>query len=300
MTDIPNTLNPDDQADKSALSVSSDNVNKNLAHDVDESPGLAQITPDPHVGAVHSSSTVLRSKSSDETIASELLHEQASVAEQDVFLSPAEEREIRDAAESSEDADEMREEMLQKRKKDRALRQAKEKVNPSVPARLLSNRPSSGIITASIEYHMRESYAFLMGRSSNTHHEEGILDTGEFSQDDNNDRKQSVKNKSRIIGLFEAARGVNELVQGYIAGCPYATWHLIRIEEEISDIRNMLDDIREIADNLTSTASNIVINPITARRPALISLTFRNPYSFHFADILTEYDNLVRRVKPYA
>lgn len=231
----------------------------------------------------------------EDTKSSELLEAERETAHAEIKLSPEEERDIRDSAESQEDAAEMREEIVAAKRKDAALNQAKSRVNPAVPRQQLANRPAFVTTSATIEFHMREAFAFTLGRSRRPI--EGELDPGEFAGDVEEERSVRKSYRARIVGLFEAAKAVNTVVQGHIADCPYATWFLFRIEEEIAQIRQHIVEINAETDALVKRVSNLEIAPLTSRRPSRVSLTFRVPYAYHFADLLKDYDNMIRKVK---
>lgn len=245
------------------------------------------------------SGAVRNRRGKDAQKASELIAAEAA-AEEKVSLSVAEEREIAESAESEADAAEWRKELLTEKRKEESLRQAKAAVNDAVPVRQLSNRPSFATFSASIDYHTRESFAFLLGRSRSVQEvpvEDGSLNPGEFGEDDG--KKSRVAVRAHIAGLFEASRNLRSVVQGYMAGCPYAAWYLIRIEEEVEKYREQLHQVNQEVDARLAKLSSLQVAPLTARIPSNITLTFRVPYGYQFADMLTGYDNLIRKVKPY-
>lgn len=274
-------------------------------------PGMVQVLADHLPGAGDgnasadedradaASGAVSSRRGKDAQKASELIAAEEA-AMRTVSLSPAEEREIDESAESEADAAEWREEVLAEKRRQESLRQAKAAVNEAVPVRQLSNRPSFATFTASIDYHTRESFAFLIGRSRSVQEipaEDGSLNPGEFGEDDG--QKSRTKVRAHIAGLFEASRNLRSVVQGYVAGCPYAAWYLIRIEEEIAKYREQLHQVNQEVDARLASLSTLQVAPLTARIPSNIKLTFRVPYGYQFADMLTAYDNLIRKVKPY-
>lgn len=202
----------------------------------------------------------------------ELIEAEQSVAD-DVDLTAAEKMEIEAVAESEAEAVRMTQEAVAEKTQRAAMRQAKTTINPTVPSQHLVNRPTYGHITATVDYHMRETYSFLLGRN--------------------------VDNKHNISGLFEAAAASRRVVQGHVAGCPYATWTLIQLDEQIALIRSLVKDAEREAQALINHSTTISIAPFTSKRPALVDLDFRVAYGFHFADLLTHYDHILRMVKSY-
>lgn len=238
----------------------------------------------------------------DERKASELIAAERAAEEIEVKLTPAEERDIRQAADSLEDAAELRQELVNAKRQQEVVRQVRSRVDRSVPVHQLSSRPSFAVTSAYIEYHTREAYAMLIGRSGYSSVDGRVVTAGDVGSqvDSSADNKKARGRRYHIYGLFEAATKAREVVQGYRVGCPYAAWFLIRIEDEIAKTRALLTEIHAAADVLTSSVTSLKVEPLTARLPAQINLQFHVPYGYHFADLLTGYDNLVRKLKSYA
>lgn len=210
----------------------------------------------------------------DAAKSSEFRDAAAQIAEVEIALSVAEQRDIAAAAENEVEQAEMVAELKAEKKQQATLRKARERINDSVPTRHLLSRPTFGPISATVQFHMRETFSFLLGRSS-------------------------LSGEAHISGLFEAASNVRSVAQGHLAGCPYATWILVQIEEEITALRKLLKENELEARALINEATTLAIAPFTSKRPADVSLDFRVSYAFHFADLLTHYDRIMRMVKPY-
>lgn len=230
---------------------------------------------------------------------SELVAAEAEAAESDIRLSPAEERDVRETTSSAEDAAELRQELLREKQQAESLRQLKRRVNPTVPMHILSSRPSYGSATATIEYHTREAFGFLVGRSRSIGKLSELVRVGEDVQKRDLPADNDRQVKSSITGLFESNSKLREVVQGHYAGCPYATWYLLKIEEELRFIRDQVKVIEAQADTILDGVTNLNVDRLTVRLPTVIRLTFHSPYGYHFADLLVAYDNLIRKVKPY-
>lgn len=205
---------------------------------------------------------------------SELREAEAEVSSEAIELTPAEQREIDELAASEAERSEMIDELKTEKMQQEAMRIAREKVNPEVPLRHIVARPTYGPITGRVDYHMRETYSFLLGRSGNRDH-------------------------YRISGLFEAASNVRAVAQGYVAECPYAAWYLVQIEKAIVDIRKKVKSAEAEAQALIRAATELQLEPFTSKRPASVPLDFRVAYGFHFADLLISYDRVLRMVKSY-
>ena len=209
--------------------------------------------------------------------ASELRDAEAAVAAPGVVtLTPAEERELRDIAEGEDDLQALRKEKLDEKREQAAMRQARRRVNDAVPSRTLVQRPTYGATRGKVYLHVRDTYAFLLGREANPETHKGY-----------------------IAGMFAASKTMRTLVQGHIAGCPYATWFLVRIEDGMAKFREMVKEKETNAIALVEAATPVRLEPFTSRRPAEVPLDFTASYGFHFADILVRFDNVLRILQSY-
>lgn len=209
--------------------------------------------------------------------ASELRDAEAAVAAPGVVtLTPAEERELRDIAEGEDDLQALRKEKLDEKREQAAMRQARRRVNDAVPSRTLVQRPTYGATRGKVYLHVRDTYAFLLGREANPETHKGY-----------------------IAGMFAAGKTMRTLVQGHVAGCPYATWYLIQIEEGMAKFREMVKEKETQAQALVEAATPVRLEPFTSRGPAEVPLDFAASYGFHFADILVRYDNVLRVLQSY-
>lgn len=253
-------------------------------------------------GAASGMGRAMRRRLTEQRKSSELLNAEADVAQRDMPLSPEDERDIYLAAGgSAEDAQEMRAERQAELRSAAALRQAKAQVNSSVPVDQLVQRPSFAMVTAVIEYQTREAYAFILGRRPVREGERVTIDDAADPVDmdggDNEGRRS--RRGYYIAGLFNAASAVRKVAQGHLSGCPYATWYLVRIEKEIADFRAALDEINAEIDADLAQRSSIRVAPLSTKNPAVVTLNFRVSHAFQFADMLTCYDNIIRKVKAY-
>lgn len=255
-------------------------------------------------GGLHSGSSGMRGSihrdAVDQRKSSELLNAEAALANVEMPLSPEEERDIHVAAAGSvEEEQAMRAERQGELRRQAAMRQAKAQVNSSVPVEQLVQRPSFAAVTAVIEYQTREAYAFILGRRP-------VRDGERITIDDSVEADAAGEGGGRrsrrgyyIAGLFNAASAVRKVAQGHLSGCPYATWYLVRIEQEIAAFRTALDEINAEIDADLAGRSSIRVEPLFAKNPAVVTLNFRVAYAFQFADMLTHYDNIIRKVKAY-
>ncbi|MBR0573821.1 MULTISPECIES: AcaB family transcriptional regulator [Pasteurellaceae] len=212
----------------------------------------------------------------------EVSEEMKSISDDEVKLTVQEEQYIIDSTETEQDAQMVREAAILAKKKKIATQKAKARINRSVPAEKLFHRPSYGYISATATYHTRDAYRFLLGRNPRT-----IV------------RNNQKVRQTRIVGLFEAANAVKNIEAGYQQGCYYATWTLVKIERQMQKIRELFAISQEQTNTMIKNATNLVFEPFSSRSPTTVTLDFRSSYAFHFSDLLTQYDILLRSVLSY-
>lgn len=206
--------------------------------------------------------------------ASELRAAEESLAAAGVVrLSELEQENIHEMAETESERRLLIQEAEADKLRQYAMYEAKKKVNPAVPAHMLVRRPSFGPVSGTAQFHMRDSFAFLLGRN--------------------------YRGKPHISGLFEGASAVRTVVQGFHAGCPYAAWYLYRIEDEMDKFRKVVKAAEEQARALVASVTSVVMNPYTSKYPAEVSLVFQVKYGFLFVDLLRRYDEVLRVMKAY-
>ena len=263
--------------DDSATSAAADDDDDAAAAGEPQAPGLVQVR---RMGRRAADIAAARAEKLREVKArgesSELRAAKAAVAAAGVSLTPAEERDLRDYAEGEDDLRELREEKLEEKREQAALRQARSRVNAEVPSRTLVQRPTYGATRGKVELHVRDTYAFLLGREADPE-----------------------RHKGYISGMFAAGKAIRTLVQGHVAGCPYATWYLVQIEEGMARFRALVQEKEAQARALVEAVTVVRLDPFTSRRPAEVPLDFVVSYGFHFADMLVRFDNVLRLLQSY-
>ncbi|MBS9781893.1 MAG: DUF1845 family protein [Gammaproteobacteria bacterium] len=224
-----------------------------------------------------------RKKIIDAKKSMELQSAENKIDDSDITLTAAEEQKILEVAESDEEAQEMRESAIKALKQVEAVKLAKKQVNSSVPSKHLLQRPSYGHFSATALLHSHEAYRFLLGRNQRI-----IF----------NDEGKRIRQTS-IVGLFEAASNVANIVAGYQSGCPYAAWTLVKIEDQLKLVRDRFHEAKNDAEKLCTSATLINMGEFTSRNPSEIPLNFKSVYGYHFADLLSQYDVLLRSILTY-
>lgn len=207
---------------------------------------------------------------------------EAKVETLDIQLSAKEEQSILDIAESEQEREQLRDSAIKAKKHVEALKLAKRQVNESVPSHHLVQRPGYGHLSAKMELHSHEAYRFLLGRAQRIITVDG----------------KRIR-QTRIVGLLHAASALKNITTGYQSGCPYACWTLCNIEEQIIHIRKIVKEAEKDAVKIAEFATNLKIAPFTSKNPSEVPLLFQSTYAYHFADLLTEYDLLLRSILNY-
>lgn len=212
-----------------------------------------------------------KSKLTDSAKSNELKQAEKTIREQ-TSVSLSEKNDIASMAENKTEQAIMEKELIDDKVAKQSVAEAKKNINKEVPAQYLNSRPSGGVTEGSVTYHMRETYAFMLGRRNP---------------------------KPELIGLFAAAARLKTIVQGYYADCPYACWKLVELEQEITDLKKQMKLIEQEAIALVNHSSNVVIKKFEAKRPTNVMLSFAEPYAYHIADLLVQYDDILRIMLKY-
>lgn len=81
-----------------------------------------------------------------------------------------------------------------------------------------------------------------------------------------------------------------------MADDPYADWWLVKIERELTQAREQLKHMEKTVEQHLADAPAINVVVAQSLSPAKLELNFSNPYAFHGAYLLADYDALVRAV----
>jgi len=102
--------------------------------------------------------------------------------------------------------------------------------------------------------------------------------------------------KPAIIGLVRFAALLRPVWAGAAADDPYADWRLVLVERELVTAREHLQQSRDHVERLLEGAPAVDITVAQSVEPVKVDLVFNNPYAYHGAYLLGEYDALVRAI----
>lgn len=102
-----------------------------------------------------------------------------------------------------------------------------------------------------------------------------------------------------IIGLIHFGQRVQFLCDAVKANDPYADWWLIQVSEKIADVKSELASHREQVEQLMRSREDIDVSVGRSSTPVGVPLVYRDasPYVFAGADLITQFDWLVRAVE---
>ena len=107
-------------------------------------------------------------------------------------------------------------------------------------------------------------------------------------------RGRDVPDKPLIVGLVSFADRLRLIWMGSQQNDPYADWWLIKIEDSISTATTSIQTTQKILAEMLKGSSAIRIGPAACRDPFRLELRFATPYAFRAANVLAEFDMLVR------
>lgn len=108
--------------------------------------------------------------------------------------------------------------------------------------------------------------------------------------------RMASEGKHEIVGLLRFAAMLRPIWSGSIAGDPYADWWLVKIERQLTRARDQLKEMAATVEQSLAGAPAVNVVVAQSLSPAKVELNFSNPYAFHGAYRLADYDALVRAV----
>lgn len=211
----------------------------------------------------------------DDGKSSELIEAEMEVLGDDgIDLDAGEIEMIEQDAESPEEAAEIISAERKVIKRKAAVQKARGKIDEAAPSSSLTQRPSGGQTRAKGEIHMRHVYALMIGRSP----EKGL---------------------PPIPGLYAAAKQVNTLTRDYRRGCLYASKFLLDTEAELANLKERFRIKKIENERFFDELSLMKIEPYSSSKPAEPEWMYFSPYSWHYTELLLEYDLLLRQAYPF-
>ena len=108
--------------------------------------------------------------------------------------------------------------------------------------------------------------------------------------------RMASEGKHEIVGLLRFAAMLRPIWSGSVADDPYADWWLVKIERELEHARDQLKQMEATVEQHLAGAPAINVVVAQSLSPARLELNFSNPYAFHGAYLLADFDALVRAV----
>jgi integrating conjugative element protein (TIGR03761 family) len=106
-------------------------------------------------------------------------------------------------------------------------------------------------------------------------------------------RKATPENPA-IIGLVGFADRLRLIWQAARHDDPYADWWLIKVHETLDQARHTIAAEQAAVDELMAGMTAIEVTVAKSLRPYRVPLQFANPYAYQGAQLIGEYDTLVR------
>lgn len=102
--------------------------------------------------------------------------------------------------------------------------------------------------------------------------------------------------KPAIIGLIGFADRLRMIWQAARDDDPYADWWLIKVHEALDQAGKLLSRYQEKLDTRLAQMNAMEVTVAESLRPYRIRLQFANPYAYQGAQLIADYDTLVRTV----
>lgn len=108
--------------------------------------------------------------------------------------------------------------------------------------------------------------------------------------------RMAADGQHEIVGLLRFAAMLRPIWGGSMADDPYADWWLVKIERELMRARDQLNEMEGTVEQVLAGAPAVNVIVAQSLAPARLELNFSNPYAFHGAYLLADFDKLVRAV----
>jgi len=143
--------------------------------------------------------------------------------------------------------------------------------SPRIPEQVINPQPDIGALRgqAWLTVQTRQAQRLIRGRSGST-------------------------DKPAIVGLVGFADRLRSIWQAARNDDPYADWWLIKIHEVLQQARELVRRSLAEFDEKLARSSAIEVAVAESLRPYRIPLQFANPYAYKGAQLIGEYDTLVR------
>lgn len=99
-----------------------------------------------------------------------------------------------------------------------------------------------------------------------------------------------------IIGAIDFGRRTRAVWQSAGHDDPYADWTLLKIEDSIQSIRQMIDEHSKRIGEVLAGMDGFTIDIANSIEPIQVPLQFSNPYGYMGAYLVADYDVLTRAV----
>ncbi|MCG8023965.1 MAG: TIGR03761 family integrating conjugative element protein [Candidatus Thiodiazotropha endolucinida] len=106
--------------------------------------------------------------------------------------------------------------------------------------------------------------------------------------------RQATPEKPAIIGLVGFADRLRLIWQAARHDDPYADWWLIKVHEALDQARHTIAEEQAAVDERMAGMTGIEVTVAKSLRPYRVPLQFANPYAYRGAQLIGEYDTLVR------
>ncbi|ERT15316.1 TIGR03761 family integrating conjugative element protein [Pseudomonas sp. CAH-1] len=109
--------------------------------------------------------------------------------------------------------------------------------------------------------------------------------------------RQKTDDKHSILGLAGFCLKINQIDRGAAQDDPYSDWWMIRIEEKIQEVDDALKAIDSRLDEVMAQLPKALeIGENLSIQPLKLPLFISNPLGFKGVHLLTQYDEVVRRI----
>lgn len=108
--------------------------------------------------------------------------------------------------------------------------------------------------------------------------------------------RRAEGDKPAIVGLIRFGAMLGPIWQGAVQDDPWADWWLIRVEDKLGAAREHVKALLEQTRQTLAGVPSIDVEVAQSIEPAKVEVAFKNPYAYHGAFLLADFDELARAV----
>jgi len=106
--------------------------------------------------------------------------------------------------------------------------------------------------------------------------------------------RRAAEDKPAIVGLMRFAGLMRQVWVGAKGGDPYAHWWLVKVDDAMNEASTDMKNLGQQINAQIAEQPGVDIQTAESVEPVKFPLKFNNPYGYHGAYLLADYDEVIR------